>query len=149
MATHSSILAWKIPMTEESGRLQSMGLQRLRHDWVTEHVSIYVCVCVCKTNLLYTWNYQTGTFIFQCHIFFVCLFILFMEFSKQEYWSGLPFTSPVECFLSELSIMIHPFWMALQGIAHSFIELDKAMIHVISLVNFLWLWFLFCWLSDG
>ena len=32
MATHSSILAWKIPWTEESGRLQSMGLQRARHD---------------------------------------------------------------------------------------------------------------------
>ena len=32
MATHSSILAWKIPCTEESGRLQSMGSQRVRHD---------------------------------------------------------------------------------------------------------------------
>ena len=32
MATHSSILAWKIPWTEETGALQSMGLQRVRHD---------------------------------------------------------------------------------------------------------------------
>ena len=32
MATHSSILAWRIPWTEESGRLQSMGSQRVRHD---------------------------------------------------------------------------------------------------------------------
>ena len=32
MATHSSILAWKIPRTEECGRLQSMGSQRVRHD---------------------------------------------------------------------------------------------------------------------
>ena len=32
MSTHSSILAWKIPWTEEPGRLQSMGLQRVRHD---------------------------------------------------------------------------------------------------------------------
>ena len=32
MTTHSSILAWKISWTEESGRLQSMGLQRVRHD---------------------------------------------------------------------------------------------------------------------
>ena len=31
MATHSSILAWKIPWTEESGGLQSMGLQRVGH----------------------------------------------------------------------------------------------------------------------
>ena len=35
MATHSSILAWKIPWTEESGRRQSMGLQRVQHDLVT------------------------------------------------------------------------------------------------------------------
>ena len=32
MATHSSILAWRTPWTEEPGRLQSMGLQRARHD---------------------------------------------------------------------------------------------------------------------
>ena len=32
MATHSSILAWKIPWTEESGELQSMGSQRAGHD---------------------------------------------------------------------------------------------------------------------
>ena len=32
MATHSSILAWKIPRTEEPARLQSMGLQRVRHE---------------------------------------------------------------------------------------------------------------------
>ena len=31
MATHSSILAWKIPWTEEPGRLQSMGSQKVRH----------------------------------------------------------------------------------------------------------------------
>ena len=32
MAAHSSILAWRIPWTEEPGRLQSVGLQRVRHD---------------------------------------------------------------------------------------------------------------------
>ena len=32
MATHSSILAWRIPWTEETGRLLSMGSQRVRHD---------------------------------------------------------------------------------------------------------------------
>ena len=39
MATHSRILAWKVPWTEEPGRLQFMGLQRVRHDWVTENLS--------------------------------------------------------------------------------------------------------------
>ena len=35
MATQSSILAWNIPWVEEPGGLQSMGLQRIGHDWVT------------------------------------------------------------------------------------------------------------------
>ena len=37
MATHSSILAWRIPWTEELGGLHSMGLQRVGHDWVIKH----------------------------------------------------------------------------------------------------------------
>ena len=39
MATHTSILAWEIPWTEEPGRLQSMGSQRVGHDLCT--LSIY------------------------------------------------------------------------------------------------------------
>ena len=38
MAAHSNILACRIPWTEEPGRLQSMGSQRVRHDWVTEQI---------------------------------------------------------------------------------------------------------------
>ena len=41
MATHSSILAWRIPQTEEPGGLQFMGSQRVRHDWVTKHTHRY------------------------------------------------------------------------------------------------------------
>ena len=37
MATHYSILAWKIPWIEKPGGLQSIGSQRVRHDLVTEH----------------------------------------------------------------------------------------------------------------
>ena len=37
MATHSSILAWRIPCTEERGGLQSRKSQRIRHDLATEH----------------------------------------------------------------------------------------------------------------
>ena len=39
MATHSSILAWRIPWTEEPGGLQSMSCQRVRHNWATKHES--------------------------------------------------------------------------------------------------------------
>ena len=67
----------------------------------------------------------------------LCLFILFMGVSRQEYWSGLPFPSPVDHILSELSTVTHPSWVALHGMAHSFIEVDKAAVHVIRLVSFL------------
>ena len=59
-----------------------------------------------------------------------CLFILFMGFSRQEYWSGLPFPSPVDHVSSELSTMSCLSWVVLHSIAHSFIELDKAVVHV-------------------
>ena len=38
MATHTSILTWRIPWTEESGELPSMGSQRVRHDLVIEQI---------------------------------------------------------------------------------------------------------------
>ena len=52
------------------------------------------------------------------------LFILFMGFSRQEYWSGLPFPSPVDHILSDLSTMTRPSWVAPRAWL-SFIELDK------------------------
>ena len=41
MATHFSTLAWKIPWMEEPGGLESMGSQRVRHDWVTKHTHMH------------------------------------------------------------------------------------------------------------
>ena len=78
-----------------------------------------------------------------------CLFILFMGFSRQEYGRGLPFPSPVDHGLSKLSTVTHLSWASLHGVAHSFIVLDKAVIHVIRLVTVLWLCFSFCLPSDG
>ena len=42
MAVHSSILAWRIPWTEEPGGLQSMGLQMVRHEWATNTTTIKI-----------------------------------------------------------------------------------------------------------
>ena len=66
-----------------------------------------------------------------------CLFILFMGFSRQKYWSGLPFPSPVEHILSDLSSMTHCLgWPHMAWL--SFIELDKAVV-------LMWLdWLVFC-----
>ena len=45
--------------------------------------------------------------------------------------------------------MTHLSWVALYGMPDSFNELDKAVVHVIRLDSFLWLWFLVCLPSDG
>ena len=69
-----------------------------------------------------------------------CLFTLFMGFLRQEYWSGLPFPSPVE-HICQTS----PPWAACLGWLNtawlSFTELEKAVVHVIRLGCCLWLWF--------
>ena len=44
-AAPSSILSWRIPWTEEPGRLQPMGLQRVGHDWVSKHSTIEIMAC--------------------------------------------------------------------------------------------------------
>ena len=50
MATHSSILAWKIPWTEEPGGLQSMGSQRVGHDWETSLSLSFTFLYCCLEN---------------------------------------------------------------------------------------------------
>ena len=62
MATHSSILAWRIPWREEPGRLQSTGSQRVGHDWATSHIhnelhsSLWVHVpCEAQLGLRMRW----------------------------------------------------------------------------------------------
>ena len=80
-------------------------------------------------------TYRPGEVIFQCPI--LLPFHTVHGVLKARTLSGLPFPSPMEHILSELSTMTRPSWVALQGMAHSFIELDKAMVRVISLVSFL------------
>ena len=48
MAVHSSILAWRIPWTEESGGLQSLELKRVGYNWATKHA----CTQSCKKDVL-------------------------------------------------------------------------------------------------
>ena len=74
------------------------------------------------------------------------LFILFhsVQHSRQEYWSGLPFPSPVDHVLSQLSTMVSLSWVAQHSMLYSFIELHKAVIHVI-----IWLAFWDCGFRSG
>ena len=118
--------------------------------------TIECCFCFGSISSFFSWvisplfsssilgTYPPGEFILQCTIFW--LFVLFMGLSRQEY---LPFPSPVDHVLSELSIVTCPSWVALHDMDHSFSGLDKAVVHVSNLISFLWLWFLFCLPSDG
>ena len=131
-----------------------MGLQRVRHDWVTElnwteftlihgpkipgsyailfftasdftsitchihnwvlfspwlHVFILSELFLHSSPVAYWAPADLGSSSFSVISF--CLFILFMGFSRQEYWSGLPFPSPVDHVLSELSTWpVHLGW---------------------------------------
>ena len=69
-----------------------------------------------------------------------CLFILFIGFSRQEYWSGLPFPSPVDHILSDLSTMTCPSLVAPWAWL-SFTELDKAVVLVWLDWLVFWVWF--------
>ena len=57
MATHSSILMWRIPWTEEPDRLQPIGLQRFAHDWSTNTLYFYF------QNNSHRKDYTNGLFI--------------------------------------------------------------------------------------
>ena len=63
MATHSSILAWKIPRGEEPGRLQSMGSQRVRHDWACMHRYI------AHDRYISLWHQQRTWYTVQCSLY--------------------------------------------------------------------------------
>ena len=56
-----------------------------------------------------------------------CLFILFMGFSRKEYWIGLPFPPPVDHVLSELFTMTYQSLVTLHSMTHSFIEFYKPL----------------------
>ena len=61
VATHSSILAWRSPQTEEPGRLRSMGLQRGGQDGATEHIYML---------LMYFQQYLFSLVLLPTHFFF-------------------------------------------------------------------------------
>ena len=71
MSTHSSILAWRIPWTEELGGLQSMGSQRVRHNWVTNTLGFpggtsgKEPACQCRTHMRHRFNTWVGKILWR------------------------------------------------------------------------------------
>ena len=78
MATHSSVLAWRIPGTGEPGGLPSLGSHRVRHDW-----SDLAAAAVTQSCLILCDPKDCSPPGSSVH-----------EISRQRYWSGLPFPSP-------------------------------------------------------
>ena len=79
MATHSSILAWRIPGMEETRGWQSTVSQRIRHDWPTSlSLSNYIYICVC-VYILYTYIYMYYTHIYIIHIHtYMCIYTIYI-----------------------------------------------------------------------
>ena len=87
MATHSSTLAWKILWTEKPGRLQSMGSQRVGHDWVTSLSFTFFLIGI-KTLWISLWIFilhHSIYYLFFFGILIICIFYLFMLASTVNF----------------------------------------------------------------
>ena len=81
-----------------------------------------------------------GSFIFHCPIFLPFHTTHGVLKARILKWFAIAFSRGPRF----VRTLLHdPSWVALHGMAHSFIELDKAVVHVISLISFLWWWFSF------
>ena len=107
MATHSSVLAWRIPGTEEPGGLPSMGSHRVGHDWCNLAAAAAYFLALlpyfCSSNLLFeAWSIENRLLLLLLLSCFshVLLYVIpemaahqaspSLGFSRQEHWSGLP-----------------------------------------------------------
>ena len=121
------------------------------HNWVL--FSLWLCLFIlsgvtspgissCILDAYWPWE-----FIFRCPIFLPFHTVHGVLKARILKWFAIPFSSG-PCFVRTLhydpSVLVGPIWYG-----SYFIELDKAVVHVISLVSFLWLWFSFCLPSDG
>ena len=112
MATHSSILAWRTPWTEEPGGLQSMGSQRVAHTTEQPYRHLFQRQDPCKGCFSILESFPSPPIcVANSQLSFVLckLFVmsnsatpqtvahqapLSMRFSRQEYWNELPFPTP-------------------------------------------------------
>ena len=103
--------------------------------WLLSFILSGVISPLISSSILCT--YRPGEFLFQ---YSFCLFMLVMGFSRQEHWNGLPFPSPVDPILSDLSTMTRPSWVAPHGMAW-FHWVRQGCGPGIRLAGCLWLWF--------
>ena len=78
--THSSILVWRIPWTEQPGGLQSMGLQRVGHNWA---------ILLTSLGTGYNWPHIQRLLTFHCSSYFPRMFV---SGGSRAYWRCMPET---------------------------------------------------------
>ena len=110
MAAHSSILAWRIPWMEEPGGLQSMGSQRVRHDWATSLSFTFTLarsVPLLSHSIVFLYFFalisEEGFLISPCCSLELCIQTVYL------YFSPFPFTSFHSYLLRPPQTTILPF----------------------------------------
>ena len=105
MATHSSILNWRMPWTEEHGGLQSMGVQRVRHDWANNTFTFHFQQVWIKTVLVKV-GYIAMLVQLKCiqNLLVFKLFILYWSIPNQQCCDSFRWTAKGQ---SPLYMYIH------------------------------------------
>ena len=116
MATHSSTLSWKIPWTEEPGRLQSMGSKRVGHDWETS---------------LFTFTMLTTVSIYEHRLCFHLFRSSLISFSTVFYFSEYKSYTPLDRFIPKYFTL---FWCYYRW--HCFINFILDYLNAIIQLNF-------------
>ena len=120
IATHSNILAWRIPWTEEPGGLQSMGSQRVRHDWATNKHFTFALIIKTKISTKVDFDYypycnMSSNFHMFAQVLwnFIAFQVLYQSLFKIEEHqrkggietAGLPTLLPMENFSQRISLI--------------------------------------------
>ena len=94
MATHSSVLAWRIPGTGEPGGLLSMGSHRIGHDWsdlaaAAVPFSIFSC-CTLTTNTFYLFWFNLLIFYFIFYLYSIVLVLPYINMNLPQVYTCSP-----------------------------------------------------------
>ena len=110
MATHSSILVWRIPWTEEAGRLQSTGSQRFRHDWSVKQTTPTYKMSIKVTRILVTITHLENSFFL--HLFLIEGWFLYSIVLISGYLANISMNQPEE---GDMYTYEKWFWMSMRG----------------------------------
>ena len=130
-AIHSRILAWRIPRTEEPGRLQSMRSQRVGHNWATNTFTFFHFTI---EEILYQWYW-----VFHFYLTLLNSFHCSPEISHLS--SGAYLSNPCFLILTYLSpyLIVSTFWSSLALLLLSLLSFDKEYFLSSWFISFDWI----------